>query len=518
MAEISTGQRIRELRQHRGIAQSLLAEQVDISPSYLNLIEKDKRKIGGALLHRLAQRLEVSPAQLSGVEDASLVRDLVDIARVLSFDGLDEAIAGRLVAQAPDWGQAMVTLFQRYKDASETATALSDRLSQDPQLRELSHAVLTQISSIRSFAEILKDVPDLPQDERAHFSGIIASQADRLGLSAREMIALLEGNPGDEIERSQAASAVHEVEDLVNAQRNHLPHFETAADDLRRRILAAHGEGSITAAMLAHLETKHDVEVRQVEGDAFEGLVEEGVHLVDLAAPRTATRFDIARRLMAMELREEIEELARNDRLSGEDARQVARRAFANYAAGALLFPYVPFLEAAEHYRYDMDRLAQRFDGSFEQIAHRLTTLRRPGAEGIPFAYLRSDPAGNISKPYSLPGLRMPRLGGACPLWAVYAAFAEPHKTVAQFAAMPTGERFLFVARRVAKGAQAAGAAPAAYSIMLACEASYANRLVYGDPFTGGREATVTPVGFTCRTCSRQNCGQRAQAGILQRA
>jgi len=93
MAEISAGQRIRELRRQRGIAQSSLAEACDISPSYLNLIEKDKRRIGGALLHRLADRLGVAATQLSGVEDASLVRDMVDIGRLMSIGTLDEATA-----------------------------------------------------------------------------------------------------------------------------------------------------------------------------------------------------------------------------------------------------------------------------------------------------------------------------------------------------------------------------------------------------------------------------------------
>jgi len=412
----------------------------------------------------------------------------------------------------------MVTLFQRYKDASETAIALSDRLSQDPQLRELSHAVLTQISSIRSFAEILKEVSDLPHADRERFSDIIASQSDRLGLSARQMIALLEASPGEGIERSQSASAVHEVEDLINAQRNHLPHVETAAAELRAALFHDGNPASVTAAMIERLETTHGIRVAQVEGPAFQGLAEDRALYIDLAAPRTQTRFALARTLVSLEMREAIEVLASNNRLSGEEAKRVARRAFANYAAGALLFPYDPFLEAAEHYRYDLDRLAQRFDGSFEQIAHRLTTLRRPGAEGVPFAFLRSDPAGNISKPYSLPGLRMPRLGGACPLWAVYAAFSEPHKTVSQLAAMPTGERFLFIARRLTKGANPVGSVPVVYSVMLACDAAYADRLVYGDVFAGGREATMTPVGFTCRTCSRADCGQRAQPGILQRA
>src|SRR3546814_12770366 len=77
--------------------------------------------------------------------------------------------------------------------------------------------------------------------------------------------------------------------------------------------------------------------------------------------------------------------------LTGEQARTTGRRALANYLASALLFPYAPFLAAAEDWRYDIERLAHHFGGSFEQTAHRLVTLRRPGAQGTPFAFLRSD-------------------------------------------------------------------------------------------------------------------------------
>lgn len=515
MAEISAGERIRTLRLAKGISQADLAATVEISGSYLNLIEKDKRTIGGTLLRRLADVLEVPSSQLSGVEDAALVHDLMEIGRVMGLPSIDQAALNRVIAQAPSWGHAMVTLFQRYKDASETAIALSDRLSQDPQLRELSHSVLTQISSIRSFAEILKDFPDLPEDERERFSSIIATQSDQLGSRAREMINLLESEADQSDERPRSVSAVNEVEDLVNALGNHLPTLEEAVSVIRGTIIKRDMRGSITAAMIDRLTQHHGVEVVTIEGKQIPDH-EADLLSYDPSAPRTATRFRIAFGLIRREIPDLIDALAQNDRLSGEDARIIARRAFTSYAAGALLFPYDAFLQAAEQDRYDLDRLAQRFDGSFEQIAHRLTTLRKPGAEGVPFAFLRCDPSGNISKPLSLPGLRMPRLGGACPIWAVYAAFSSPGRTIAQLAALPSGERFLFVARRIIKGVQPIGQPPVVYSLMLACDAVHADRLVYGDAFRNPSDAITTPVGFTCRTCSREDCGQRAQPSIVQ--
>ena len=168
--------------------------------------------------------------------------------------------------------------------------------------------------------------------------------------------------------------------------------------------------------------------------------------------------------------------------------------------------PYERFLEAAESGRYDLAHLQARFNASFEQVAHRLVTLRRPGAAGVPFAFVRADPAGNISKRFSLPGLRMPQFGGACPLWALYGAFATD-RLVAQRAAMPDGRHLLFMARQVRKGTSSSARPEARYAIMLACEAHHGGRIVHADALGPGHAA---PVGWECRACTRAGCDQRA--------
>ena len=201
-----------------------------------------------------------------------------------------------------------------------------------------------------------------------------------------------------------------------------------------------------------------------------------------------------------------LEELVSDERLTKEDSRDRARNALQSYAAAALLMPYDAFFEAAESERYDIERLAGRFRGSIEQVSHRLVTLRRPGSEGIPFSFLRADPAGNISKPFSIPDLRMPRFGGACPLWALYEALGSPDRTVAQMAEMPGGDRYLFIARRVSRPTDGFRNPPTVHAIMLGCEASNAGRTVYGDGF----QRPVVKTGFNCRSCPRERCGQRA--------
>ena len=243
MARLPIGQRIRNRRRERGLTQTALAKAAGISGPYLNLIEHDKRMIGGALLRRIAEALETEVEQLSGSGDARLAQDVLEIIRSLAIAGLDERGALDFVAQSPDWAQAFVTLHRSYRDASEAALALTDRLSQDPALMELSHAVLTQVTAIRSFAEILEEHRELDDAERARFSHIIATESEQLGSSAREMITLLGGT----LEAPKPSSPAEEVDDFVIFHGNYFPGLEDAAAWLRRD-LAPDGADVMAAA------------------------------------------------------------------------------------------------------------------------------------------------------------------------------------------------------------------------------------------------------------------------------
>lgn len=509
MARIPIGQRIRNSRKDKGLTQSDLASDIGISPSYLNLIEHDKRMIGGKLMKRIAEALNVDIGWLSGTEDARLAQDIIELTRSMSIDDLDEQNALNFVAQTPEWANAFLALHRRYQDVTETALALSDRLSQDPALMELSHAVLTQITSIRSFAEILEQYRDLSPEERNRFSSIIASQSDQLGSSARAMIELLSSSS----ETEKPTSPANEVDDFIIYYSNYFPDLEWAAEAIQKELELS--PSGLHAAIQDRLTTKHGITVRRAyNAEPSSDDNDENYLIHPEGLKETTVRFREARRLADLEMADILDSLVRDSRLTSDASRQACRRALANYAAGALLFPYQTFLEAAESCRYDIERLQPRFNGSFEQIAHRLVTLRRSGAQGVPFAFLRADPAGNISKPFSISGLRMPRYGGACPLWAIYAAFGS-NQTVAQLASLSSGEQYLFVARRLTKEFSGYGASPVTYSVMLGCDASYRDRLVYGDRFANRQAGLATPVGFNCRSCPRNNCNQRAQPAIL---
>ncbi|MBQ1203019.1 MAG: DUF2083 domain-containing protein, partial [Loktanella sp.] len=124
-------------------------------------------------------------------------------------------------------------------------------------------------------------------------------------------------------------------------------------------------------------------------------------------------------------------------RFQSEEARSIAKVGLANYFAGAALMPYDTFLQAAQQTRHDLELLATRFGASLEQVAHRLSTLQRPGAKGIPFFFVRVDQAGTITKRHSATTLQFARFGGACPLWNVHQAFELPGQFLRQLAETP---------------------------------------------------------------------------------
>jgi predicted transcriptional regulator len=199
--------------------------------------------------------------------------------------------------------------------------------------------------------------------------------------------------------------------------------------------------------------------------------------------------------------------------LGSEASRPMAASALVSYVAAALLMPYERFLEAAERRRYDLDVLSRLFGVSYEQAAHRLATLRRPGAEGVRFAFMRSDPSGYVTKRLPLPRLPLPRYGTACPLWPIYGAFQTPGITARSFGALTSGDAFLFFARAVEKKPPSATIHRHLLSVMLVCDASDAGRVVYGDGID--RKTATVPVGTVCRLCPRMACGRRQEPPLI---
>ncbi|MDB5660089.1 MAG: Cro/Cl family transcriptional regulator [Cypionkella sp.] len=202
-------------------------------------------------------------------------------------------------------------------------------------------------------------------------------------------------------------------------------------------------------------------------------------------------------------------------RFQSNEARDIAKIGMANYFAGAALMPYRAFLAAAQETRHDLERLADLFGASIEQVAHRLSTLQRPGAKGIPFFFVRVDQAGTITKRHSATRLQFARFGGACPLWNVHRAFETPGHFLRQLAETPDGVRYLCLARDVSKPGGAYAAPIRRYAIGLGCEISHAASLVYSDGLD--LKGRFEPIGISCRICERKNCHQRSVPPLERR-
>ncbi|MEG3123718.1 helix-turn-helix domain-containing protein [Sphingomonas sp. GB1N7] len=230
---------------------------------------------------------------------------------------------------------------------------------------------------------------------------------------------------------------------------------------------------------------------------------------LDATMPPESRRFQIAHRLAAIAFAREIEEIVgQADIDGGPAAHNLLRIGLANYAAGALTMPYTAFRAAARETRHDIDRLCRRFGVSFEQACHRLSTLQRPGAEGIPFYFCRVDMAGNITKRHSATRFQFARFGGACPLWIVHEAVAIPDRIVVQHAETPDGVRYVSMAKGLVKPSGSFTRAPRRYAVTLGCEAEHAADFVYADVLD--QRAPATPIGISCRLCPRDDCDQRA--------
>ena len=227
------------------------------------------------------------------------------------------------------------------------------------------------------------------------------------------------------------------------------------------------------------------------------------------AAPETQ-RFQLLHQYALLGQEKLLEATLDLARFKTDTARSIAQIGMANYFAGAVLMPYTRFAEAARETRHDLERLSIQFGASIEQIAHRLSTLQRPGAKGVPFFFTRVDQAGTITKRHSATKLQFARFGGACPLWNVHSAFETPGQFLRQLAETPDGARYFILARDVSKSGGAWGAPLRRFALSLGCEVKHAADLVYADGMPLGDDATYQPIGISCRICERIGCHQRS--------
>lgn len=323
-----------------------------------------------------------------------------------------------------------------------------------------------------------------------------------------EIMALRLGE--DAAREAPARMPFEQVRDFFYARRNHVAELDEAAE----RLYAAAGLAprQIRPGLAAWLAEKHGVRVIFDETDEAQRRYDgpnRTLYVSDFSK-QGRQAFQMALQLAFLEAGDLIESLIDAALLEERETRDLLRIGLAQYFAGALLLPYGDFLRQAEVYGYDIDRLGRHFGVGFETVCHRLSTLQRPGALGVPFFFVRVDRAGNISKRQSATDFHFSRVGGSCPLWNVYEAFVQPGRVLTQMAQMPDGRTYLWIARTVGSPGPVYGAPGKTFAIGLGCDIRHAERLVYSQGLNLSDQAAATPIGAGCKICERPACPQRA--------
>ncbi len=309
-----------------------------------------------------------------------------------------------------------------------------------------------------------------------------------------------------------------EVRDFFHFMDNYVHEIDMAGEKLAQSIGIP--EADTGAALAAHLETRHGVRIlKAAEGEDVLRRYDPASRLLYLNAysPSPTRHFQMAYQIASLELKTEIDTIARRAEFRSPESVEICRIGLRNYFAGAVTLPYRAFLTAARELRHDLELLAARFGASLEQVAHRLSTLQRPGMKGVPVFFARFDRAGNITKRHSAARLQFARFGAACPLWNVHQSFELPGRIIRQLAETPDGVRYLCVATEIAKSGGGFNASRRRYAIALGCEITYAGDFVYADGLDLANRAAFDPIGISCRICERASCDQRASPPFKRR-
>ena len=382
-------------------------------------------------------------------------------------------------------------------DVTELSTGDSARLVSD----------LREILADPVFADVMPPLADLRL--AASNAPALARAFIELHRSYRqthERLASLDEALGRGDSRVQA-SPWDEVRDFFHYCDNYIDAVDRAAESFASQ---ATGGRDIRAVALAALASRGiRVEMTEMEQLRRYDAQTRVLQISSRAAPQTQI-FQLLLQTALLQQDKLIEATLDFARFQSDEARAIAKIGLANYFAGAALMPYNTFLEVAQEVRHDLELLSARFDASIEQVAHRLSTMQRPGNKGIPFFFVRVDQAGTITKRHSATRLQFARFGGACPLWNVHRAFETPRQFLRQLAETPDGVRYINLARDVSKPGGSFGAPVRRFAIALGCEVRHADKLVYADSLDVTKASAFEPIGSSCRICERKTCHQRS--------
>lgn len=353
-----------------------------------------------------------------------------------------------------------------------------------------------------STAQIHRLVDQFPEFAE---SFVALSQRHRADLERLEMLDEALGSGGS----TGGRLPWDQVRDWFHNTNNYIDDLDRKSEDFSLTLSEGNDTPSTTQLIdwLAHSGIKvkytQDGPVRRFDYDTQ-------ILFINAVKSQEGSRFQIFWHIADTLFKNDINNIVRSANFNSKTAQQLLSIGLANYMAGAMLMPYERFRTAARIVRHDIDRLRHTFGSTFEQVCHRLSNLQRPNSRGIPMYFCRVDMAGNITKRHSATRLRFARFGGACPLWVVHEAAAVPDRIHIQLAEMPDGVRYVSIAKGLVKQTGSYTETPRRYAVALGCEADFASEFIYADALNLHNRGASTPIGVSCRICSRVDCDQRA--------
>jgi predicted transcriptional regulator/plasmid maintenance system antidote protein VapI len=449
------GSKIKKERRSRSLSQSGLSKKLGISASYLNLLESGRRTITVPLLIKIGNELGISLKDLTLESNQRMLSDIMDVLSNEIFEDLDitNIETNEFINNNPNIAKALLTLNDSYKS-----------LRDDMQNR-------LEIMDVESTIK----------------------------------------------EKKSSRLPVEIVSDFLQENKNYFDTLERKSEELRDKIGMRFGPGigSTEIKLTSYLKSEYQIDVKIVPPENDDKSVKKfdkekkTLYLSEMLT-YTARNFHLAYQIAFQDAQTLIDKIIENNKIYSVEVIPLLKISLMNYFAAALIMPYEDFLNSAKKYKYDVEILMHHYAASFEQITHRLTNLQRPDNKGVPFHFLKTDIAGNVSKRFSLSGIHIPRHGGSCPRWNVYIAFLSPGKIHPQISRMPDGKVYFCIARAYEKGIEKHGNPRSFVSIGLGCDMQYAKELTYSEGMDLENKNLETPIGVSCRICPRVDCQQRA--------
>jgi len=455
--KILVGHKLRRFRQSIGLSQTAMAETLDISSSYLNLLEHNQRPLTVALLLRLGNNFDIDLKDFAEDDSATLSTGIAEIFAdpLLADDHVPRREIQDMITAAPTAARSLISLYQAYRkvrDELEVTAGDGGGISVVGNPVEKVRAALQQANNY--FAELEDAAEDLRQAAK------LETTSD-FGLTGDSNLA-------------------------------HLAAYVSETFGLRTRIMPV--------TVMRNQLRRHDFHRREI--------------LLSEALRRPQRQFHLLVQIALLGQQALLDKICQSHAMDDQQAVSLLKITLAGYFAGAVIMPYHSFLESAKSLRYDLELLGRRFGCSFEQVCHRLTTLNAPNARGIPFFFIRVDDAGNISKRLAAAGMQFATHGGTCPKWIMHKAFRTPEKILAQAAELPNGQKYFMLARTAPPLWSPTLAQSPDFAVTLGCEIHHARDMIYADEMDLSKSAKLDEIGVGCAVCERMECTQRAHPPI----